>query len=94
MNGTVFVELPCADCEAEPLSGEVAFFPVLLEEALSEFFANGLCIGKRDYRTTYTAFHYGEAEHLWEFSHHEAYEPVEPSLPAMVILRYRPINQQ
>lgn len=92
MTGTVFVELPCADCEAEPLSGEVAFFPVTLEEALNEFLSKNLCVGERDYHTTYTAFHYGEDQHLWEYSHYESYQPAEPTLPAMVILRYRPIG--
>jgi len=94
MNSTVFVELPCANCEAEPLSGEVAVFPVSLEDAVKEFIDKKFCVGTRDYHTTYTAFHYGEENHLWELSHYETYKPVEPSLPAMVILRYRPVGQE
>lgn len=92
MNGTVFVELPCADCESEPLNGEVAFFPLSLDQALKEFVESQLCVGGRDYHATYTAFHYGEEAYLWKFSHYEAYQPIDSSLPAVVILRYRPIG--
>ena len=45
---------------------------------------------KSRYETTYTAGHYGEPDHEWVFSHHEIYEPKDPNLSAMVILRYKP----
>ncbi|WP_017655227.1 hypothetical protein [Fortiea contorta] len=94
MKGTVFVELPCADCEAEALSGEVAFLPTLMEEALQKFITNQLHIGTRNYKTTYTASHYGDENQIWDYSHYETYEPTDSSLPSMIILRYRPRNLQ
>lgn len=88
---TIFLQVACIDSDGDPLHlCHISTAFSALDEAIECFYRESL----ETYRYTYTAGHYGEAEHLWEFSHHEAYQPVEPSLPAMVILRYRPMNQE
>jgi hypothetical protein len=60
--------------------------------SVDEAIANFYLLHLDDYKETYTAGHYGEAEHEWEFSHHEIYEPQNLALPTMVVLCYRPSN--
>jgi hypothetical protein len=89
MNGIVFIEMPCTDCEAQPLNGEVAYYPPEWDNPIDHFL-NNMVSDSRDFNITYTAGHYGEVEHEWLFSHHEVYDPRESCLPTIVILRYRP----
>lgn len=86
---TIFLQVACVDSDGDSLHlchVSTAFSP--LDEAIDRFYKKSL----DTYRYTYTAGHYGEEAYLWEFSHHEAYQPVEPSLPALVLLRYKPVN--
>ncbi|NDJ21233.1 hypothetical protein GS682_06185 [Nostoc sp. B(2019)] len=89
---THFVELPCNDCEAAPLSGIVLTMPLPMDEAIKRFNRGNVC--KRDFSYTYTAGCYGDENQIWDYSHHETYEPTDPTLPSMVILRYRPRNPE
>ena len=83
---TTFLQVADTDSEGESLHLThvlTSFLP--LEKAIERFYSKSL----ETYRYAYTAGHYGEEAHLWEFSHHEAYHPTKTSLPALVILRYR-----
>lgn len=89
MNETVFLQVAVADSNGDSLHLTHVLTSFLsLQKAIERFYNKSL----DTYRYSYTAGHYGEIDHLWEFSHHEAYQPIDSSLPAVVILRYRPIG--
>jgi hypothetical protein len=92
MNSILFYMLPVLDFDQGTplhLSHVITSFETL-DDAISRFYATTIA----DYATTYTCGHYGELEHEWIFSHHEAYTPVQPHLPMIVILRYRPSTEK
>lgn len=90
-NETTFLQVASVDSEGESLHLTHVLTAMLpLNDAIARFYEKNL----ETYRYTFTSGHYGEESHIWEFSHHEAYEPVDPSLPALVILRYRPVNTE
>jgi hypothetical protein len=90
---TVFYQAVIEDCKAETL--DMAGMTIIStdqnpQQAAEELFRKKLKSGKRDYSVTYTAGHYGEELHAWDFSHYEIYEPQDPTLPSLVMLRYKP----
>ncbi len=90
---THFVELPCDDCEAAPLNGLVASMPLSVSDAVKKLVSGNMKIGSQDLSTTYSVGCYGQEDQLWDFSHYEIYEPMDLRLPSIVILRYRPRNE-
>lgn len=91
MNEVVFYALPSRDYnngEALHITHVSTYF-IELDEALKDFYKASI----KHYRQNFTNGHYGETDHEWVFSHHEVYKPENPELAAIVILRYRPINQ-
>lgn len=93
---TVFYQAVVTDCEAAPLDMAGMAIMVRFEpakQAVDILIKNKLKCGSCDYSIAYTAGHYGEEDYIWDFSHHEIYEPVDKSLPSMVILRYKPRNE-
>ncbi|AFY47094.1 hypothetical protein Nos7524_1205 [Nostoc sp. PCC 7524] len=90
---TQFVEMPCVDCEPPPLfSGTVLSMPLPAKEAVKQLLDNDMKVGNGDFNHTYTVGHYGNENQIWDYSHYEIYEPIDPNLPSMVVLRYRPRN--
>ncbi|MEA5617513.1 hypothetical protein VB711_06630 [Cronbergia sp. UHCC 0137] len=96
MSNTHFVEMACNDCEEiPPLNGGVVLtMPISMNQAVEKFLETGMCWGNGDFKHTYTAGCYGNENQIWDFSHYETYEPTNSNLPSMVILRYRPRNQE
>lgn len=89
---THFIELPCDDCEAAPLNGLVASMPLAAQDAVDSLISKNMRLGSQDLSVTYTVGCFGEDDQMWDYSHYEIYEPQSPTLPSMVILRYRPHN--
>jgi hypothetical protein len=90
---TVFYQGVVEDCEADAL--HLAGMVVIGTDedacaAVQELIRCHLQRGGCNYSVAYTAGHYGDLSYQWLFSHYEIYDPRDPSLPTMVILRYRP----
>lgn len=93
MMRTVFYLAVVDDCEADTLhlAGMVAIASESeVDVAIQDLLKRNMVYGDCDYSVAYTAGHFGEANHEWEFSHYEIYEARDITLPTMVILRYRP----
>ena len=66
----------------------MAYYPPEWKNPIEDFFKSTE-LGSNNFAVTYTAGHHGEPAHEWTFSHHEIYDPRDPQLPTIVILRYR-----
>ncbi|MEA5502254.1 hypothetical protein VB735_03845 [Halotia wernerae UHCC 0503] len=89
--GTHFVEMPCfdTDSQANLRSGVILISPLTAKESVDKFLKTERHVAHYELATTYTVGCEGQEKHIWDFSHHEVYEPVDMKLPSVVILRYR-----
>ncbi|MBW4643078.1 MAG: hypothetical protein KME23_08805 [Goleter apudmare HA4340-LM2] len=99
--GTHFVQMPCIDTDSQANlhNGVILICPLSTQQSIEKYLKTERHIAHYELATTYTVGYEGQEDHIWDFSHYEAYEPANTKLPSLIVLRYRrryfePVNQE